>query len=222
MKNARVGFVVSFLSSAAVIASATTVPYLESFDSSASNWHNSGGAADATFFAAGGADGGGYISQSLSPVGLNPGDTPVLIRGQSSFNSSGNNFFGNWITDGVTEFHAYVRHNAPSPVNFFARFAHNPAPGAVGLDFVPVQPNTWTEINISISPASPQFLSFEGADFANVFNDIQRVQLGISVPAGLAPTAQYSFDFDRIRIVPEPGSLALILLGGAMLGRVRR
>lgn len=202
-------------------ALAATVPYTESFASDASNWRNSAGSAAATYITTGGSDGGGFIQQPFSFGGLNVGDTPVLVRGQSNFASSGNNFFGNWLTDGVTEFRAYVRHDAPVPINFFSRMARTPAPGAVGVEFTPVLPNTWTEISIDIAAANPQFISFEGSDFGFVFSDIQRLQLGVQVPGGLSPTASFNFDFDQITIVPEPSSLALLLLGGLALRRVR-
>lgn len=200
---------------------AATVPYTESFGADASNWRNSAGAANATYVSAGGSDGGGFVQQAFSFGGFNVGDTPVMVRGQSNFGSSGNNFFGNWLTEGVTEFHAYVRHDAPVPINFFARFARNPAPGAVAVAFAPVLPNTWTEITIGIDPANPQFVSFEGSDFGFVFSDIQRLQLGVSVPAGLPSTASYNFDFDQISITPEPSSLVLLLLGAIATRRTR-
>jgi hypothetical protein len=204
-------------------AAATTVPFTEAFTNDAANWRDAPNAATADWFATGGADGGGYISESFSFANSAAGDTPVILRAQSSFNSSGNNFFGNWLSDGVTEYRMAVRNNASVPVNFFARFVQ-PAgfPGAVAVEFAPVLPGVWTEIDIPIDPANPQFISFETSDFNTIFSNIGRIQVGVQVPAALAGNPDsFSFDLDQVRIVPEPTSVMLIL-GLSALGLRRR
>ena len=207
--------------STATVTVATTVPFTESFPADAANWRNDAGVSTATWTSNGGADGGGFISDAFSFANSVVNDTPVLLRGQSDFNSSGNNFFGNWISDGVTEFRVQIKHDAPLPLNFFARFASPAAfPGAVGLGFAPILPNTWTELVIPINPANPQFISFEGTDFNTVFSNIGRIQVGVSVPAGLAgDPATYNFSIDQVTITPEPASLALLALSVLALRR---
>jgi len=124
------------------------------------------------------------------------------------------------VSFGVGKFHAFVRHNAPQPLNFFNRFT-SPInfPGAFALHFDPVLPNVWTELILDLSPANPQFVTFEGATFAEVFSEIGNVQFGVSVPDGLAGVNQeFTFDLDQVSIsaVPEPATL--VLTGWACLG----
>ncbi len=204
-------------------ALATTVPFTESFSADASNWRDSAGVSNASWVSTGGADGGGYITQALNFSTQTIGATPLLVRSDSAFGSSGGAFYGNWLTDGVTDFSFAVRHNASEPINVFARFATpNPGEGAIGLEFAPILPNTWTTVHIAIDPSNPQFISFEASDFNTVFSNVQRVQLGISVPTDLAGVnITYDFNFDQVGIVPEPAGAVLMALAAVALGRRR-
>lgn len=217
-------FAAAFVGLSGFLASAATVPFTESFSTDASNWRNAGGASNAAWTGTGGADGGGFISETFSFANSAANDTPVLMRAQSSYNSSGNNFWGNWISEGVTEYRMSVRSHATVPINFFSRFV-SPAgfPGAVAVGFTPIMPETWTEIVIPINASNPQFISFETSDFNTIFSGIGRLQVGVSVPAALAgSTTPMTFDLDQVRIVPEPASLTALALGAMIALRRRR
>lgn len=209
----------SFVSS----AFATTVPYTESFDADAANWREGTGAANAAWTSTGGADAGGYVSSTYNFVGDVPGNTPIFLRGHDTYGSSGLAFVGDWLADGVTEFSAYVRHNAPVPLNYFVRFAKpSNFPAAIGVEFVPVFPNTWTRIDIAIYDGNPEFVNFETSDFNTIFSGIGKLQLGVNVPGELAGAdSTYTFDFDLISIVPEP-SAGLAIPALAMFAVRRR
>lgn len=198
-----------------------TVPYTEDFDLNNANWVSNASATFLTHSAAGGPDGGAYASATFNFQSSTAGSSTVLKRANPTTTmgpASGGNFIGNWITSGVKEFRAQVRHNAPEPVSYFARFADTAGfPGAIAVKIAPVLPNIWTEMFFSIHPGSPNFVSFEGFSFADVFDNIGRVQIGISVPAALAGVNQvYTFDVDKVSIVntPEPSSL---VMGGLAL-----
>ena len=217
---------------AIVVASACTtsvhaalVPFTEGFDSDESSWRDSTGNALLNWFNTGGPAGAGdgYASGMFNFAGSAAGDTPVILRGQESFGSSGGAFSGDWIADGVTEFSFSFRHDAPAPVNVFTRFASSfNFPGAVAVDFVPVLPNTWTEVTIAIEPANPQFISFSGQSFEAVFSSIGNLQIGVQVPGSLAGfDSDFTFDIDNVSIVPAPGAASL-LLAGLLTGRRRR
>jgi len=180
-------------------ASAATVPFVEDFTSDASDWHDASGAALLDWVASGGPDGSSHAQTTFSLMTANEGDTPLIFRAQDKWNSSGGAFNGNWIADGVHEFRAFVRHDAPFPLTFFVRFS-GPGnfPGAVAIQFAPVFPNTWTEIVIPIDAGNPQFISFEGTDFPTVFSNIGHVQVGISVGADQGGFPQpITFDIDK-------------------------
>lgn len=197
-------------------AAALVVPFTEDFAVDASNWRDAPGTTDLTYNAAGGPDGGSYASGTFNFVNSGPTDTPAILRGQAGFGSSGGAFVGDWLTDGVTNFSAFVRHNAGEPLTFFTRWA-TPAntPGAAGVAFVPVQPNTWTQINLPIALGPHMFP--EGAPFVfdQVFSNVGNVQIGVFQPgANLAGLDQdFTFDLDQVSITPEPGSLALLGAG---------
>jgi hypothetical protein len=211
----------------AAVASAATVPFTEEFTTDASSWRgnpNSAGSLDA-WSASGGADGGGYVSESFNFAGSVFGaQGPVIFRGPAS--ASGGAFTGNWIADAVREVSVYVRHDAPVPITFFARFASPMGfPGAIAVDFSPVAAGEWTELTFLIDPTSPQWASFEGSDFATVFSSIGIVQLGAVIPEALAGVDQsVRFDLDRValRPVPEAGALgAFSIAACALLAAVR-
>lgn len=203
------------------------VPFTETFASPAANWSSGLAFTPLTYPAAGGPDGSGYASRSLSFANLASGEQPLIFRGQSNFNSSGNAFVGNWITGGggggggVTEFSFSVRHDAPEPVGFFARFAPAAGPGIVALQFPAAQPGIWTTYTVAINPSAP--FIYEGTTFAGVFSNLARVQVGILVSDTLAgQTPDFTFDIDNVSIVPAPGAAGLIgLLALAGLRRRR-
>ena len=137
---------------------ALTVPYVEDFASGNANWqNNANGLAD--FNATGGPDGSSYISAPFNFQGNEEDDTPVLLRARPSTPlgpASGGNFIGNWLEGGIKQVHAYVRHNAPEPLTYFARFADPMGfPGFIVGDEVTVSPNTWTAIDFAINPSNP-------------------------------------------------------------------
>lgn len=201
------------------------MPYVEDFSTDNANWFDNSGLAGVDWIAAGGPDGGAFVETSFNFVNSVPGPQgPVLFRAQDENGASGHAFEGNWITSGVTAFSMYVRNESTVPVNFFTRFAAaGNIPGATAVAFVPVVPFTWTEIVIPISPANPQFVSFEGTDFNTVFSSIGHIQVGVAVPSDLAGVDHdFSFQLDKVAVVPEPSSLVLVLAAAGWMIRGRR
>ncbi|HEX2836817.1 MAG TPA: hypothetical protein VHN77_01685 [Phycisphaerales bacterium] len=204
-------------------AFALTVPYTETFASPAANWSSAATFTPLTYVPAGGPDASGYASRSVS-FATNPvGDIPLIFRGQSNFASSGGNFWGDWTAGAVTAFSFTVRHDAPTPVSFFARFTPG-ATGAVALVSPPVQPNTWSTFTIAIDPSTPFIYEGPGVTFASTFSNVNRVQVGVMVDAAIAgQSGPYTFDIDNVSIVPAPSAgAALAGLGLAALRRRRR
>jgi hypothetical protein len=209
----------------APLAHAASPPFIETFDTGDANWARSNGVPGLTHVSTGGLDGGGYVSDILDLSTNAEGDSRVTFRAQDEFNSSGNAFVGNWLSDGVRELSAIVRHDAPEPLTFFARVA-SPFnfPGTSAVKFIPVSPNTWTELNFEISPTNPEFVTFEGSSFAAVFSNVGHVQIGFDVPASLAGTnTPVQVDLDQVAIaVPEPSSIIALLITGCGLLAFRR
>jgi hypothetical protein len=207
-------------------AKAAVVPFTEEFTSNVANWADNTAMNLLNHVASGGPDAEAYASMNRSLMGLG-GTSSVLFRAQDEFNSSGHAFEGNWIAQGVVRFSAFVRHNAPQPLSYFARFA-SPAnfPGGTAVKFAPVLPNTWTQLTFDIRADNPEFVTFEGSNFNTVFSNIGHVQLGVSAPAALNedPTA-FTFDIDKASIaeVPEPATaLGGIIASLAVVGGRRR
>jgi len=211
------------LSLKVVQSHAATVPFTEDFTMDVANWADNSGLNLLSHVAAGGPDGGAYASIDTSLAGT----SMVLFRAQDEFNSSAHAFEGNWVSDGVGEFSAFVRHDAPVPLTYFARFS-SPAnfPGATAVKFAPVLSNTWTELEFNIDPGNVEFVTFEGSSFGTIFSNIGHVQLGIQVPEALngSPT-QFTFDVDTASIaarVPEPAGLFAVHVASLGLTACRR
>ncbi len=218
-------FALGFIAAPALAAAtlqAAVVPFTEDYAVDTANWKDAV-STDPVHVASGGPDGSAYISTLFSFENSADGDTPVLLRGQDGFDASADAFVGDWIADGVTTFTAWVRHSAGVPLNYFTRFA-SPVnfPGATAVSFVPVLPDTWTRITFDISAVNPQFVTFEGSDFATSFGNIGNVQIGVSVPAALTGyVPDVTFDLDKPTITPEPTALGLLTLGTLWMLRRR-
>ena len=220
-----IGALVIGLSGAFGVAQAAVVPFTEDFTADAADWADNTGLSLLQHVASDGPDDGAYASTQKALNGL--GDqSVVLFRAQDEFNSSGHAFEGNWISDGVGQFSALVRHNAPLPLNYFARFS-GPGnfPGASAVKFTPVLPNTWTQLTFNINAGNPEFVTFEGSSFATVFSNVGHVQLGVRVPEALnTNTSAFTFDIDKALItapVPEPATLTVSILAIGLLSRRR-
>jgi hypothetical protein len=206
---------------------AATVPFTEDFTATVAKWADNSGLSLLTHIATGGPDGGAYAATSKSLMNL-ADQSVVLFRAQDEFNSSEHAFEGNWLSEGVGRFSTFVRHNAPVPLNYFTRFSSPAAfPGGVAVKFIPVLPNTWTALTFSISPANPEFVTFEGSSFGAVFSNVGHVQVGVEVPGSLgANPTEFTFGIDKPTIaaaVPEPsGFAAAVFLGIAFFVTQRR
>ena len=216
--------VVGFGAVTPAVSAGPIVPFTEDFDFDAANWFDTSGANPVEWVPAGGPDGGAYVRTIFSFVNSLPDDPAVLFRGHDEFDSSGDAFVGDWITEGVSDFSFFIRHHAPLPLTAFTRFA-SPVnfPGAVAIGFVPVVPDVWTQIPIAIDPKNPQFITFEGTDFETVFSNIGNLQIGVIVPKELAGLdADFIFDLDKVSIIPSPAAVPLVVMGLLLTRRRRR
>ncbi|WP_197525322.1 PEP-CTERM sorting domain-containing protein [Pseudobythopirellula maris] len=203
---------------------AADVTITENFETDAASWENPT-FSPLTHVPAAGPSADGYVSTDYAFGDLPDGAFGlVLFRGESFNGASDGEFAGNYIADGVKQFKALVRHNAPLPLVYNVRFA-SPFnfPGSSAILLPPVMPNTWTELEVSIRPGNSEFVTFEGTNFNTVFSDIGNLQIGVSVPAAFAdsPTPfTYDLDFVSISTVPEPATVGLVML--ALAGLVGR
>jgi len=226
VKPAARGIVAAFVVTSALLAvpaTGQTVPFTETFEDGVSGWTDAV-TAPLTAVGSGGVDDSAFVRGSFdfTTFAAGPfGATVITLRGQDGQDASGDAFVGNWLEAGVTQFSAYVRHDAPQPLPFVVRFASSANfPGGLAVNFTPVQPNVWTPIAVAIDPANPQFVSFEGSNFNALFSNIGNVQVGIDGADLQQTPITVNFDLDNVSIVPEPASLGL--LGGGVLALVRR
>jgi hypothetical protein len=200
-------------------ASALIVPFTEDFTSGASNWLN-GASTAPTWSAAGGVDGGGYIS---APGAITAGGFGTIVfRGNGSADASGDAFVGDWISGGVSTFTAYVSHNAPVALNFYARLDAGSGRAGSSVDFS-VAPGAWFQLEVPIVNSPTSFQSYGAGTFATVFNGIQNVQIALSATQDPSTAGQtYTVSLDRVATVPEPGTLGLVASGLGALFLVGR
>jgi len=211
---------------AASLAGAQTVPFTETFETGANGW------LDAAFqpvetTPSGGPDGSAFITGTFNFVDFDPvppvGGFAVMLRGNDANDASGDAFVGDWLDAGVTEFSAFVRHDAPEPLQYFARFATpNNFPGGLILTAEPVQPNVWTELTFDIDPGNPLFIPEGPTDFDSLFGNIGNVQLGIDGEPLAGLDRQIAFDADNVSITPAPASAVSLLAGLGLAWRRRR
>ena len=200
-------------------AAALIVPFTEDFSTGNSNWLN-GASAPALWSATGGVDGGGYIS---APGAISAGGFGTIVfRGNASADASGDAFVGDWITGGVSTFSAYISHNAPVALNFFARLDAGSGRAGSSIDFS-VAPGGWLQLNLPIANSPTSFQSFGAGTFATVFSGIQNVQITLSTTQNPSTAGQtYDISLDRVATVPEPGTISLLALAALGIGFVRR
>ena len=192
---------------------ALIVPFSEDFTGGASNWLNGASAAPA-WNATGGVDGGGYIS---APGAISVGGFGTIVfRGNAAADASGDAFVGNWLSGGVSTFSAYVSHDAPVALNFYARLDAGSGRAGSSIDFS-VAPGGWFQLNIPIAESSFQSYGAAGsgtAAFNTVFSSISNVQIALSSTQNPSTAGQtYNVSLDRVATVPEPSVSALLTCG---------
>jgi len=204
----------------------SVLPFTEGFEVNTSNWL-SGISQAPNWSASGGVGGSGAIftSGTIDTSGFGP----IIFRGNNAATASGGAFVGNWLTAGVAEFRAYVWHDAPVALNFYARFDKGAGSAASSNNFL-VSPTTWTLLNIpifdSLGTSGQIFQSYGAAGpggFNSILSDIKNIQIALGAAQDASTHGQtYTVGLDSVSIVPEPGTGSLGLLGLILLGAYRR
>ncbi|MCC5824325.1 MAG: PEP-CTERM sorting domain-containing protein [Phycisphaerales bacterium] len=200
---------------AAGFASASLVtPFTETFDNGNANWLD-GPQNPATW------NPGGYL-QTTADVSSAGSFGLLLFRAQANQNSSGGAFVGDYAASGIDRISFDIRHDADINLSFIVRFATaNNSPAFVIFSEVEVSANTWTNVSFDISPDNP-LLTFAGGSYATVAPQVGNVQVLVDRVDGLTTPLVTNFDLDNVSIVPAPGAMALLGLGGLAAVRRRR
>ena len=195
----------------------SVLPFTENFEVSSSSWLN--GSSQVPVYSAGGGVGGtGFIftSGTIDTSGFGP----IIFRGNNAAGASGGAFVGNWILAGVTEFRAFVWHDGPVALNFYARFDKGAGSAASSNNFL-VAPSTWTQISIpildSLGTSGQIFQSYGAAGpsgFNAIFSDIKNIQMALGAAQDPSTYGQtYTVGLDAVSVIPEPGTAWLLGLG---------
>jgi hypothetical protein len=195
---------------------ALVVPFTEDFVSNNSNWLD-GASASATWLSSGGVDDGGYITANITMV--ETGFGAISFRGNAAADASGDAFVGDWLAGGITLFTTYVRHNAPTNIDIYARLDAGSGRAGSSVNFS-VAPNTWAQLSVPILDSPSSFQSYGAGTFNTVFNNIQNIQLVLAPNSDLAGQI-YTIDLDQVSVVPEPGTLGLAAGAGLLFLGVR-
>lgn len=160
-------------------ALALVAPFTEDFSEDASGW-----VSDGTNAIVWHRDGGVENQPFISTTATVSAACNIVFRGNSANDASDGAFAGNWLAGGVTAFRAYVRHDAPMPLNFFVRLNAGGMGYAASSNPIEVKPHEWVLISIpivdSLGPTGI-WQSYEGAGlkFSSVFTSIKDVQVGL-------------------------------------------
>ncbi len=220
----RTGLICAVLSvSLGNYCQAVVVPFLEDFTLDAANW---GDIAEnpATHVPSGGPSDDAYITSSAAfssaPVNANGIAT---FRAHNAYNSSADAFVGNWQTSNVTKISAYFRHHETEagldliPFVRVATTSNFPAFAIEAPGTIPA--NEWTKIEFIVSPGNP-LLTVEGPPqfYTSAITNVGNVQFGFSFPESFVGNEVIrTFDIDRVEIVPEPGTIGLLIAGIASM-----
>lgn len=212
------------LAGIAFSASASVVPFTETFSTGTSNW-TSGDNSDLNWFSFGALDGSSFASSTLDlntagPFGL------TLLRGQANTNASNGAFVGDYLSSGINRLEFDFRHSAGQDLNIALRVS-TPMnfPGfAVELN-ESVASGEWVTLSFDLFFGNP-LITFEGPPspeaFASVMENVGNLQISANRPEGLSTPLFANFDVDNVRIVPAPSSLAMLGFGGLVATRRRR
>ena len=206
--------------------SVSVLPFSEGFDSGASNWLN-GGSQTPNHASSGGLSNSAYISTSATID--TTGFGPIIFRGNNSTSASDKALVGDWLSAGVSEFSAYVWHDAPVGLNFYARFDRGQGNAASSNNHL-VAPSTWTLLKIpivnSLGTTGQVFQSYGAAGasgFSTIFNSINNVQIALGASQDPSTHGQtYTVGLDSVSIVPEPGTGMLLMFGLGLVASFRR
>ena len=203
----------------------SVLPFTESFGTNTSNWLN--GSSQAPNWSATGGEGGGgaiFTSGTIDTSGFGP----IIFRGNNSAGASGGAFVGNWLAAGVTQLQAYVWHDAPVALNFYARLDKG-AGSAASSNPLLVAPTTWTLLTIPIVDSlgtAGVFQSYGAAGaggFNAIFSDIKNVQIALGAAQDASTQGQtYNVGLDGVSMLPEPTANALLWLGAILCTGLRR
>ncbi|HMO85002.1 MAG TPA: hypothetical protein PKC18_08810 [Lacipirellulaceae bacterium] len=226
--------VVVLATAAATVGAAP--PFLQDFNDGVSAWRFNATTNNPPLIAmaSGGPDGGAFIRNELAALqgSAQASTTILLFRAHKTFAGIDSSYAGDWITAGVKQVSVWVRHDAPEPLEFIARFAPEfNFPGAFYAASTLVEGGSWTQVFFNVTPNSPQNVTHEGGTYEQIFqgfapdfNGVSNMQFGVYIPPSLVGTGPYTFDLDKVQVslTPEPGSAVLALVGAAVLGSLAR
>jgi hypothetical protein len=212
------------LSIAVAPADAAVIGFHESFAAGAANWRGATSTTLLSWSQTGGPLDHAFVSSAFNLAATQAGGIPsTLIRASASAGSSSLAYAGNWAAEGVTGVNFWFRHDLADSIGLTLRVASpQNYPGASAFDGVLIAPNVWTLVSFDLRPEGGEWISFEGTTYATALSNVGNMQVGFNVPASLAgQNITGHFDMTGFSIVPGPGTLALLALGGVISRRRR-